>query len=239
MTTVWPSLSIAPDRPTAEAWAAGELAEGLTEAIRSHGHASLFCSGGSSPKGTYASLSKMDLDWPRIVVSLADERWVEPEDSASNARLVRDTLLQNKAQDARFVPMKTDAQTPFDAVAERAVALSPLVGPQGVAIVGMGPDLHTLSWFPHGEGLAAALDVESPSVIAAIKARQSEVTGQHLLRMTLSASAIARLSRVILLMFGEDKRAGFEAARNKTPADAPIRHLVEIAGHRLTAIWAA
>ena len=43
------------------------------------------------------------LDWAHIAVTLVDDRWVPETDSASNAHLAHDTLLQNAASDAHFL----------------------------------------------------------------------------------------------------------------------------------------
>jgi len=46
----------------------------LRQALELRGQASLMVSGGSSPKPLYERLSKTDLDWSKITVSLVDER---------------------------------------------------------------------------------------------------------------------------------------------------------------------
>ena len=54
------------------------------------------------------------IDWAHIDVTLVDDRWVPETDGASNARLVRETLLQNAASGAYFLSL-VDTARPLDA----------------------------------------------------------------------------------------------------------------------------
>ena len=65
----------------------------------------LAVSGGTSPRPFLHTLSTQPFDWKRIAVTLVDDRWVPETDSASNARLARETLLQNAAREAAFLPL--------------------------------------------------------------------------------------------------------------------------------------
>src|ERR1700675_3596267 len=77
----------------------------LGEAIAPRGLALLIVSGGSTPKRYFAALSDRDLDWTRVAVTLADERRVADDSPRSNARLVRERLLHNRAKAASFTPL--------------------------------------------------------------------------------------------------------------------------------------
>ena len=46
-----------------------------------------------------------------MVVTLADERWVEADHKDSNEKLVRENLLINNANQAQFLPLKNAAET--------------------------------------------------------------------------------------------------------------------------------
>src|SRR5438128_4707814 len=65
------------------------VAEQLREAISARGAATLVVSGGRSPVAFFQCLAKQDLDWSKVVVSLADERWVPVEHVDSNAGLLK------------------------------------------------------------------------------------------------------------------------------------------------------
>ena len=50
----------------------------VTAAVKeSKGKASIAVSGGSTPKGFFQALSKKQLAWHAITITLADERWVD------------------------------------------------------------------------------------------------------------------------------------------------------------------
>jgi len=60
------------------------IAGSLAAAISARGLASLVVSGGRSPVRLFEILRTQPLDWDRVCIALADERWVSPEDPASN-----------------------------------------------------------------------------------------------------------------------------------------------------------
>ncbi|MFP4263803.1 MAG: 6-phosphogluconolactonase, partial [Halomonas sp.] len=90
---------------------AAQLAEAVAEALRAdlatQERALLVLSGGSTPVPFFQALATRELPWERVQVTLADERWVANEAADSNARLVRDHLLQGPAAQATFVPLTT------------------------------------------------------------------------------------------------------------------------------------
>ena len=88
------------------------IAGSLTAAISARGLASLVVSGGRSPVRLFEILRTQPLDWSHVCVALADERWVSPEDAASNEHLVREVLLKDHAASARFLGLKNGAPTP-------------------------------------------------------------------------------------------------------------------------------
>ena len=69
---------------------AQDIAKTLESAVAEKGQASIAVSGGSTPKGLFKQLSAMDLPWSKIVVTLADERWVDFDSTDSNTRLVHE-----------------------------------------------------------------------------------------------------------------------------------------------------
>ena len=75
-------------------------AERLREGVAARGVGLLIVSGGKSPARFFDLLSNVDLDWTRVAITLADERRVADDSPRSNARLVRERLLRNRAQAA-------------------------------------------------------------------------------------------------------------------------------------------
>jgi 6-phosphogluconolactonase len=204
-----------------------ECQDVLSEALSKHGVATLLVSGGSTPAPLYEALSKTELNWKKIKVALVDERWVDNDHSASNEALVKRSLLINNAKAAEFIGMKTSAITALAGQAETEANYRRLPQPFSLAIVGMGPDGHTASLFPHAKGLAQAIQTDNENLTAAIKATQSEVTGPNTERLTLTLSALMKTDRLVILFTGEDKLTVFNAAQKPgSIEDMPIRALL-------------
>ncbi|OQW78679.1 MAG: 6-phosphogluconolactonase [Proteobacteria bacterium ST_bin11] len=216
-----------------------ECQDVLSEAISKHGMATLLVSGGSTPAPLYEALSKSDLNWKKIKVALVDERWVDNQHSASNEALIRRSLLINNAKNVEFIGMKTPDITAKQGQADTETRYGKLPQPFTLAIVGMGPDGHTASLFPHAEGLANALSEDNQQLTAAITAIQSEVTGANTERLTLTRSALLKSERIVILFTGEDKLAVFNSAQKPGPLeDMPIRALLNQEDVPVELYWA-
>ncbi|MCC5981720.1 MAG: 6-phosphogluconolactonase [Oceanicaulis sp.] len=237
MTEPGPRFHAFADAALATGVLCARLVKVLLEAVTRRGAASLAVSGGSTPRALYQQLAREKLDWEKVTIVLADERWVEPGEAGSNESFVRSTLLTGSAEKARFIPLKAPGDTPVEGLEAVEARLADLPFPLDAAILGMGSDGHTLSWFPHAEGLENALS-EAGARAAAITARKSAVTGDHLHRMTLTLAALQGVSFCALLIRGEDKRASFEAAALPGPVeDAPVRALLTHETITLEAYW--
>jgi 6-phosphogluconolactonase len=232
-----PDFRAFPDRAALFNAVTRDLLATLARSLVERKRARLALSGGSTPGELYRAIGLTPQPWKAITLALVDERWVPPDDKASNERLLRDCFAAGLAQGARFEPMKTAAATPGQAVADVERRYAPL-RPFDLVLLGMGADGHTASWFPHAEGLAEALDPLGNASIAAVRAVGSAVAGAHVERMTLTRPAVVEAGRLILLIVGEDKRAAYEKALQPGPeADMPVRALL----HRnapLTVYWA-
>ncbi|APE30168.1 6-phosphogluconolactonase [Halomonas aestuarii] len=189
--------------PTPREQLARQLAEAVAEALRAdlatRERALLVLSGGSTPVPFFQALAPMDLPWARIEVTLADERWVTEDADDSNARLVREHLLQGPAAEATFVPLTSAAETPEQGVEEVAARLAGLAWPASAVVLGMGGDGHTASLFPDSQELALALTTEEPLVAV-------RTPSQPQARITLSAERLHRARRHFLHITGSDKR---------------------------------
>ena len=66
------------------------------------GRCSLLLSGGDTPQSFYNALSQQNWPWEKITTALVDDRWVDPNNSASNENLVKQYLLINYAKKSPF-----------------------------------------------------------------------------------------------------------------------------------------
>lgn len=159
-------------------------------------------SGGSTPIMAYRHLAQADLNWSKVHTGLVDDRWVPPEHPKSNEGMLRQEMTAQATKN--LVSMWEDTESPFnsvDAITQRYQSLLDI----DVAVLGMGVDGHTASWFPDSDGVQAALNINNPAPIAAIDATGSEVAGDTPLRITLTLSAVAKAKHVILMIFGKEK----------------------------------
>ncbi|MBB5519762.1 6-phosphogluconolactonase [Amphiplicatus metriothermophilus] len=212
--------------------------ERLAAAIARRGGALFLVSGGSTPLPLYEALSEADIDWSKATIALVDERWVPLDDGASNERAVRARLHRNRAAAARFIGLKTDHACAADAVEAVEERLAAAPWPADVAVLGMGADGHTASWFPNAHGLDAAIDSDTARRCAAVTAHVSPITGAHVERMTLTAPAILQAGAQLVLMTGEEKKLAFARARASGPVDdMPVRALFLGDPDRLYPCW--
>ena len=186
---------------------ARHVADGLEEDIAGRGAASLAVSGGGTPRNMFRHLSRCEVDWSRVWITLVDERWVDPGDPDSNERLVREHLLQNRAGTARFVGLKSSDSDPGQGIAAVSRQLARVPRPFTRVILGMGADGHTASWFPRAGNLRELLDPAGNAGLGAT----DPVTAPHL-RITLNLPAVLQSRGIIIHITGEEKRSVLEGA---------------------------
>jgi 6-phosphogluconolactonase len=198
----------------------------LRQALITRGEASLMVSGGSSPRPLYEKLSRADLDWSKIAISLVDERWVDPGQPGSNEDFIRATLIQDKASKANFFGLKTPQATAKAGLRYSERRFNSVPQPFDVCVMGMGLDMHTASWFPRSKGLEAALDLNHLNILCAIDATGAPVAGDHPERISLTLQAVLKSHAVVLFIPGNEKRAVFDAAINKPRLESPVKALL-------------
>jgi 6-phosphogluconolactonase len=205
-------------------------AERLREGVAARGVALLIVSGGKSPAQFFDRLSKLDVEWSRVTITLADERRVSDDSPRSNARLVRERLLRNRAEAASFTPLANVRLPDDQELAAASARIANLPMPADVVVLGMGDDGHTASWFPGADGLADAMDPAARQLVAPIHAANA---GEP--RLTLTGRVILRARAIALEIQGQAKLATFAAALGTGPEQAmPIRAVLRGAADRLT-----
>lgn len=222
---------------TGAALAAGladAVAAALSAAIARQGEATLAVSGGSTPKAFFEALSTRNLDWPKVKVTLVDERFVPEDNPRSNHLLVKTHLLKNAAEAAEFVPLYRPEATIEEAAVTASGIVPGMTKPFDVAILGMGTDGHTASFFPGGNHLDAALDLEQPRRVMTM-----EAPGAGEARLTLSFSALHDADLLVVHIEGNEKKAVLDRAlAGSDEKDMPIRAVLERAQTTPDIYWA-
>jgi 6-phosphogluconolactonase len=213
---------------------ANQLAAILKDAIAARGLASLVVSGGKSPLRLFQLLGAEQLDWSRVCVALADERWVDPTDAGSNEKLVRDVLLKGPAAAARFQGLKNGAPTPDMGAVSAWETFARVPRPFDGVLLGMGDDGHTASLFPGSPNLANALN---PSAAAGCVGMRAPVAPQP--RLSLNLSALLDCRRILVLISGADKWSTYLAASAPGSVyDMPVRAVLRQTRTPVEIMWA-
>jgi 6-phosphogluconolactonase len=213
---------------------ADRVATSLTAAIAIRGEATLAVSGGSTPKAFFEALSSRMIDWPKVKVTLVDERFVPEDNPRSNHLLVKTHLLKNAAMAAQFVPLYRPEATIEEAAVTASGIVPGMTGPFDAVILGMGTDGHTASFFPGGDHLAAALDLTLPRRVMTM-----EAPGAGEARLTLSFSALHDAGLLVVHIEGAEKKSVLDKALSGTDeADMPIRAVLERAASTPEIYWA-
>ena len=211
---------------------ADAVAENLKAGLATRGSAALAVSGGSTPARFFQALSRrLDIDWQNVVVTLVDERWVDESSDRSNARLVKANLLQGAAAAATFVPLYQGGDEPDAAGIARTSAAIAAIPVLDAAILGMGNDGHTASFFPGGDTLDAALTT-AESVIA-IRA-----PGAGEPRVTLTLRRLVAAEALYLHIEGNEKAEVLDKALGDGDiADMPVRAVLRQEQRPVTVFW--
>lgn len=169
-----PEVVVEPDADSLAEGVAASLVELLAEAIEDNGVAHVALTGGGILEKVIGALPGAgDLDWNRVHVWWGDERWVAPDSDDRNDKAAFAAGLDRLDLDpSRIHRMPADDGTYADveaAAAAYAAELADEASTDGgdvpefdVVLLGIGPDGHCASLFPHHPGTT----VTNRSVIA-------------------------------------------------------------------------
>jgi 6-phosphogluconolactonase len=176
-----------------------EAARVIADVAGSGGHIAL--SGGSTPKAAYGLAAGMDVDWSGAHLWFGDERCVEPDHEHSNYLMVKRALL-DALEVAPTGHRRQGELGPHKGADAYQAEMRSVFGEGGVpeldlALMGLGPDMHTASLFPNDDEL-----FESVRWVVGV-----EQAGMAPLvpRITLTVPVFNAARRVIFLVAGEDK----------------------------------
>ncbi|PRX08711.1 UNVERIFIED_ORG: 6-phosphogluconolactonase [Martelella mediterranea] len=213
---------------------AAEVADKLALAIADKGTASIAVSGGSTPKAFFKALSSAPIDWEKVTVTLVDERFVPEDSPRSNHKLVKENLLLGPAAQARFIPLYQNVENVGEAAEIVTNKVSATSLPFDVVVLGMGTDGHTASFFPGGDTLAKALDINTP---AGVMAMHAEGAGEA--RLTFTFSSLENAGLLILHIEGQEKMDVLnKALEGNDETEMPIRAVLSRASSPVNIYWA-
>ncbi len=215
--------------------------ESLQDALKTKNQASFVVSGGRTPIALFERMVEANLPWEKIALALVDERWVPGTHERSNALLVQNHLLNTLESRGMPTPQFTGLYHPTETAAESVAVCEAqyqeIARPFDITLLGMGPDGHTASLFPHANGLEHALNTRD--TIASIVAQSSEVTGEEIERMTLTRHGILNSKKVVLVVTGKDKLAVLKTAlKGDDIAEMPVRAILNQNQLSIEVYWA-
>lgn len=209
-----------PDADTLAGAAALAVVGHLNERIAAAGRATLSLTGGSVGVKTAAALADAEVDWTRVTIYFGDERFLPADDPERNDGQLDDVLLDalgDRPTIHRW-PARTPQNSDVDAAAEQFLSgldLAPGDEPLfDVTILGMGPEGHVDSIFPHTPAVA-----ETERLIVGVRDCPKPPSE----RMTFTLPAVQRSRHVLVVAAGDGKaEAVSKGLGGADPADWPV-----------------
>ncbi len=224
-----------PSRDDLDSALANTVSNILAEAIKNKDRASIAVSGGSTPKGFFKILSRSQIDWSKVTITLADERWVALDSQESNTRLVHEHLLKNNAASAKFFQLKKADTLDTETLENLTLAAKSNLLPLDVLILGMGEDGHTASLFPCSEQIAQGLDETNTDVLLNVEPK----TALHR-RISFSFASLRTSKNIFLHLCGDNKKTTFNKALNGDDKfEMPIRAFLKHPSLKTQVYWSA
>jgi 6-phosphogluconolactonase len=156
-------IAIYPDIDTLSHDAAQHIVRIANESIATYGRFTMALSGGTTPRKTYELLGSepysRQINWTLVHIFWGDERCVPPESPDSNYRMAHEALLSKipipAVQVHRMLANKPDRDAASQEYVEemQRVFATDDIPSFDLIQLGMGPEGHTASLFPHQEAL--------------------------------------------------------------------------------------
>ncbi len=164
-----------PDTDTLSRDAAQYIVRLANESIISHGRFTLALSGGTTPKKLYGLLGdepyRSQIDWTKVDIFWSDERCVPADSEDSNYLLAQQVLLSKipiaASQIHRMPADRADRDAASAAYTDemRRVFATDNIPNFDLIQLGMGPEGHTASLFPHQPSLHEQQRLVMPVIV--------------------------------------------------------------------------
>jgi 6-phosphogluconolactonase len=205
------TIAVYPDIDALSQAAAQYVVQVANESIVTHGRFTLALSGGSTPRKLFALLAnepyRSRINWELVEVFWADERNVPADDPESNYHLAQETLLRHVPIPAHQIHRAPAEETDHEAAAHQyELEIKRTFGTDGIPAfdliqLGMGPEAHTASLFPHQPSLH-----ESQRLIMAVTVPKPPPP-----RLTFTPPLINAARHVQFLITGAEKADALQA----------------------------
>jgi 6-phosphogluconolactonase len=207
------------------------VAAGLQEALSVGRRGSLLVSGGKTPVAMWQVLRDLPLDWARVDITLADERWVPADHPDSNGGLVQQHLLQGRAAAACWWPLYNGLPLAEALPVQEVLFRAHWRHPFDVVVLGMGVDAHTASWFP------GAAVPEDKAWFMAVPAPSAPNVAQP--RLSFTPAALLNARHLLVHTQGADRQAVLAQALMPPPEGADAQAQWATQWPIARALWAA
>lgn len=189
---------------------AKSIASTLEESVLKKGYATFVVSGGNSPLEIFSHLNQMPIPWSKITIILGDDRMLDSGNSDSNDKLIRENLIINKAESAKYLSLIDPLVTP-----------SKLNFPFDISLLGMGLDGHFASLFPELLANMSLFKVDAPHEIYLSENALGHPSHK---RISMNLSMLLNSDRCILLVSSESKRGVLDQAIGDSRL--PVHYLI-------------
>ncbi len=204
-------IAIFPDTNTLSQQAAQYIVRLASEAIVTRGRFTIALSGGSTPKILYGLLGtepyRGQINWASVEIFWSDERCVPPDSADSNYALAQEVLLSKIPIPANQIHrMPADQPDREAASREYTSEMQRTFGTNGIPSfdllqLGMGPEGHTASLFPHQESLHEQQRLVIPVIVPKPPPP----------RLTFTPPLLNAARHVLFLVTGSEKAEAIQA----------------------------
>ncbi len=204
-------IAIYPDVDTLSQQAAQYVVRTASESIAARGRFTIALSGGTTPRKLYTLLGSepysSQIDWQQVHIFWGDERCVPPDNPDSNYYMAQEVLLSKIPIPALQVHRMPADQPGRDAASQSYTAeMQRAFGTQGIPVfdliqLGMGPEGHTASLFPHQASLR-----ETQRLVMPVSVPKPPPD-----RLTFTPPLLNAARNILFLVAGSDKAEALQA----------------------------
>ena len=205
------TITIYPDTDLLSHEAARSIVQIAHQAIAAHERFTLALSGGSTPKKLYGLLGNepycSQIDWALTEIFWSDERCVPPESEDSNYRMALEVFLSKIPIAANQIHRMPADNTDCDAASHAyTLEMQNIFGTDHTPCfdliqLGMGPEGHTASLFPHQPSLHEQQRVVMPVTVPKPPPA----------RLTFTPPLLNAAAHILFLVTGADKADAVQA----------------------------